>query len=133
MSCRLVAIPLLIFIVSCGFQHAARAEFEESLKGYNDLLCRHDMFMAKNYLKNSLVENYMAMAYAAQDVRIVDCRVLWTRYDEIKGEAEAQVEVEYYTVSTQKVKTVLDTQRWAYTEDKGKRQWRLTSLLPEFR
>jgi hypothetical protein len=129
----LAAIPLLIFVACCGLQHSAKAEFEESLSGYNDSLCRHDMLMAKNYLEDSLVENYMAKVYAAQDVRIVDCRVLWTRYDEAKGEAEARVEVEYYTVSTQRVKTVLDTQRWAYTAIKGKRQWRLTSLLPEFR
>jgi hypothetical protein len=130
-SFRLAAVPLLIF-VACCVQHSAKAEFEESLSGYNDSLCRHDMSMAKNYLEDSLVENYMAKAYAAHDVRIVDCRVLWTKYDEAKGEAEAKVELEYYTISTQRVKTVLDTQRWAYTEIQGKRQWRLTSLLPEF-
>jgi hypothetical protein len=31
------------------------------------------------------------------------------------------------------VKTVEDVQTWEYREKNGKRAWRLTSLLPEFK
>ncbi len=128
-----IAVVMLVVIASCVSQHAVREEFEESLKGYNELRYRHEPFMASHYVEGSLIEKYLSMVSTSKDVRIVDYRILNTAYDEVRGKAEAQVEIEYYSVSTQKVKTLLDTQQWVYIKEKEKGQWMLVSLPPEFK
>ena len=132
-SRHFIAVVIVVVIASCVSQHAVREEFEESLRGYNELRCRHETFMASHYVKESLIEKYLSMVSTSKDVRIVDYRILSTAYDEVRGEAGAQVEIEYYSVSTQKVKTLLDTQQWVYIKEKGKGQWMLVSLPPEFK
>ena len=132
-SRNFIALFMMVIVSSCASQHAIREEFEQSLKGYNELRCRNEPFMASIYVKESLIERYLTLVHVSKDVRIVDYRILSTIYNEAKGEADAQVMIEYYSVSTQKVKTLLDTQKWLYIKEKGKGQWMLESLPPEFK
>ena len=133
MSRHFLSVCMVVVLSSCVSQHAVREEFEESLKGYNELRGRNEPFMASFYVKESLIEKYLSLVHTAKDVRIVDYRILSTTYNEAMGEANAQVMIEYYSVSTQKVKTLLDTQKWLYIKEKGKGQWMLESLPPEFK
>jgi len=53
-------------------------------------------------------------------------------FDEKKKEAAIKIELDYYTLSSPRLRTVVDNQRWAYEGEEGKGVWRLMSLLPEF-
>jgi uncharacterized membrane protein len=43
------------------------------------------------------------------------------------------VEIDYYILSSARVKTLRHTEEWAYGEEKRADGWRLMSLFPEFR
>jgi hypothetical protein len=128
-----LSVIMVVVLASCVSQHAVREEFDESLRGYNELRYRNEPFIAGHYVVESLIEKYLSLVHTSKDVRIVDYRILSTTYNEARGEAEAQVEIEYYSVSTQKVKSLLDTQEWVYIKGKEKGQWMLVSLPPEFK
>jgi hypothetical protein len=132
-SRHFLSVFIIVVLASCASQYAVREEFEESLRGYNELRCRNEPLMASIYVKKSLIEKYLTLVQISRDIRIVDYRILSTTYNEARGEADVQVMIEYYSVSTQKVKTLLDTQKWIYIKEKGKGQWMLESLPPEFK
>jgi len=51
----------------------------------------------------------------------------------VKGEATVKVEFDYYRPPSTRVHTVEDLQKWSYEGDNDQRNWRLKSLLPEFK
>ena len=63
---------------------------------------------------------------------VADYRIKNIKYDEKKKEAEVKVEIDYYKLSTSRLKTVIDDQKWTYQGKEGKGRWRLMSLLPDF-
>jgi len=126
---------VVVVCINCGGRHTIRGEFEESLIKYNDLVRWNEFNEASIFVIESLSEDYMARVKAAKDVRVAEYRILKKKYDEIKGEAEAQVEIDYYTLFSLKVKTLIDTQKWVFVEEKenDKTGWRLVSPFPEFK
>ena len=79
------------------------------------------------------MEGFSARVRAAKNMRVVDYRITGVKLDEQKAEAEVRVEIDYYTLSAYRLKTLVDTQKWAYVDQGGAKQWRLVSLLPEFK
>jgi hypothetical protein len=63
---------------------------------------------------------------------IVDWRVINLKFDEKMKKTEVKIEIDYYNIFSSRVRTVIDKQKWAYQESKGKGLWRLLSLLPSF-
>jgi len=43
------------------------------------------------------------------------------------------VEISYYNLYHNKVKSLQDIEEWTYSEENGAKGWRLTSVLPEFK
>jgi hypothetical protein len=128
-----LVVFVAIGLITCSTRYAVREEFEEGLKRYNNMLVFNELDAASLFVTESLSDEFMSRVEAAKDVRVVDYRIVSTKYDEAKGEAEVKVEIDYYSLSSLKVKTLLDTQKWVYVKEKGKKQWRLMSILPEFR
>ncbi len=131
---RTLSVMLIaaIALTSCS-SYLVRSEFDTSLSQYNNLVRWHELDQASLYAAESLLEEFKVRVKAATDVRVVDYRIVGTRYDAEKRTASVNVEIQYYKLSSGKVKTLHDTQEWAYTEEKGENRWRLVSLLPEFR
>lgn len=128
LPCVLIAIAL----TACATQSAIRGELDESIKQYNYLLRWHKLDAASFFTSESLSEEFRDRVQAAKNMNIVDYRIKKVNYNEEKGEASVQVEIDYYTLSSNILKTLLDIQRWVYIEENGNKQWRLISLLPEF-
>jgi len=129
---------LLVFITalilsSCSYFADIRGNFDESQVRYNNLFRWNELESASMFAADSVRKESIARTLAAKNVRIVDSRVIGTRYDAEKNKATVEVEVDYHFLSTARVKTLRDTQEWAYIEERGAKGWRLMSPLPEFK
>jgi hypothetical protein len=127
----------LLFIVTICLAGCSspqiRGEFDESLRGYNESVRWREWSRTGLYPAHSILEEFNKRVAAAQNLRVVDYRIVSNTYSEERREATVGVEIDYIKASSQTVKTIHDTQQWAYLEENGKKGWRLLSLLPEFR
>lgn len=128
-----VLLLVLIIVTAAACTQSLRAEFEATVDQYGSLLRKGRMDLASSFTTDALMEEFSARARAAKNMRVIDYRVTGVKFDEAKGEAEVKAEVDYFTFSSYRVKTLVDVQKWAYLEEGGKKRWRLVSLLPEFR
>ncbi len=124
-------LALALVLTSCS--HNLREEFDASLSKYNDLLSRNELGAAKLYTANSIREEFINRAAALKDERIVDYKIINIRYAEEKHRASVDVEISYYNLYHNKVKSLQDIEEWTYSEENGAKGWRLTSVLPEFK
>ena len=125
--CSLIILALL----GCG-SFNLRRNLDESITQYNDLLRKNMLDAASRFTTETLAREFEARAEAAKGMKMLDYRIVAVKYDEKKSEAEARVEIDYYSLSTFRMKTLTDNQKWAYLEERGSKRWRLTSPLPEF-
>ncbi len=128
------ALIALTTLVACSnYVYDLRGKFDDSLRKYNSYYRWNDLDTANAFVTDSLKQDARQRAQTAKKVRIVDSRIVSTAYDEIRRKAIVEVEVDYYVLSTTKVKTLRDTQEWAYKDEQGIQGWRLMSLMPEFK
>lgn len=131
---RIFFLSLLISValVSCNTQRTIRADFEKSLKNYNESVRWHQLETASLFPTDSISREYKERARKANNSAVVDYRIMDVTYDDMKKEAEVKVEIDYYTLSSSTIRTLVDNQKWVYQEKEGIGLWRLISLLPEF-
>ena len=131
---RIFFLLLLISValVSCNMQKTIRADFEKSLKSYNESVRWHHLEVASLFPSDSISREYKERARKANNSAVVDYRIMDVTYDDAKKEAEVKVEMDYYTLSSSTLRTLVDNQKWVYQEKEGIGLWRLISLLPEF-
>ena len=123
---------ILVALVSCNAQRNIKADFEKNVKNYNESVRWHQFDSASLFPADSISGEYRERARKANNAAVVDYRIVDIRYDDTRKEAEVKVEIDYYTLSSSKVRTLVDIQKWVYQEKEGTGFWRLTSLLPEF-
>ncbi len=126
------SILIVITLIACMTNIAIRNELAESIDKYNKLLSSQSFDAAGLFAAESIAKEFSARIKAAKNIKIVDYSIEKTDYDEENGKAEVAVKIDYYSISSYKVNTVLDVQKWEYITQKGAKQWRLMSLLPEF-
>jgi hypothetical protein len=105
--------------------------FAKSYSDYNKYLRWNEHDKLGHYVSGLIYDDFREQIKNAKGVKIVDVRELRMMYDEKKGVAHVDVEIDYYHPESLQVRTVEDTQKWIYTEKDG--VWRLVTLLPEFR
>lgn len=120
------------YLTGCS-SHQMRGQFDESLHEYNESLRWNAWNKTGLYPAHSILEEFNRRVAAAEKVRVVDCRIVSETYNEGHREATVRVDIDYYKVPSQTVRTLHDTQKWAYLEENGTKGWRLVSLFPEFR
>jgi hypothetical protein len=128
----LSSLIVVIVLTGCS-SYMIRGQFDKSLDAYNQSLRWLEWGNASLYTKDSIQEEYKTRTLAAKDVRIADYRIVNKTYNAEKREAIVEVEIDYYKNFSLTIRTLRDTQRWAYLDENGTKGWRLTSLLPEFR
>lgn len=126
-------VIIIILLTACATQDTLRGELIQSVKQYNDMLRWHKLDTAGIFAIDSLSEEFRTRVEAAKNINVVDYRIIGVKYDETKNEAEVRVEIDYYNISSNTLKNLKDNQKWAYVEEAGSKQWRLKSLLPEFK
>lgn len=132
MRSSLLCSLIILALLGCGGFNV-RGKLDESITQYNDLVRKHMLDAASLFTTETVAREYEARAAAAKGMRMIDYRIVAVKYDEKKNEAEARVEIDYYSLATYRMKTLTDNQKWAYLEERGSKQWRLTSPLPEFK
>ena len=126
------SLLLTAVLVSCNTQRSIQADFEKNFRNYNELVRWHQLDEASLFPADSIAAGYRERLKNAENVAVVDYRVMNIKYDDKKKEAEVKVEIDYYKRNILSLKTVIDNQKWAYQEKEGKGLWRLMSLLPDF-
>ena len=88
--------------------------------------------MPQAFASESIAQEFSARVKAAKNIKVIDHRIVRVGYDEKNGTAQVEVEIDYYSLSSYRMKTLLDIQKWAYVTENGFKHWRLTSLFPKF-
>ena len=127
----IAVLALALALTSCS--HNLREEFDASLSKYNNLLSRNELGAANLLVANSIREEFIDRAAALRDVRLIDYKIMNIRYAEEKHQASVDVEISYYNLYSNKVKSLKDRQEWTYSEENGAKGWRLATMLPEFK
>lgn len=128
----LLTLFMVITLTGCN-SYLIYGKFDESLEAYNQSLRWNEWDNASLFAKDSIQQDFKNKVAAAKDVRITNYRIVKKTYDAAKREAIAEVEIDYYNLLSLVIKTLHDTQKWAYLDEKGTKGWRLTSSPPEFR
>jgi len=132
MKAFLLSVLQVTVLWGCS-SYLVQWHFDESLDAYNESLRWHEWDKASLYASDSTVKEFNARVAAAKDVKVVDYRILKTTYHAEKREATVDVEIDYYKVYAHMLKTVHDTQEWAYVNEHGTESWKLLSGFPEFK
>jgi len=132
MKALFFSLLLTAALISCNTQRSIQADFEKNFRNYNELVRWHQLDEASLFPADSIAAGYRERLKNAENVAVVDYRVMNIKYDDKKKEAEVKVEIDYYKRNILSLKTVIDNQKWAYQEKEGKGLWRLMSLLPDF-
>ena len=130
-----VILLCCLVIWGCATQTAIREEFDNSMKGYNKMLRWHEVENAGMlYLEPEQRELFLASAETLRKkgVTITDYRILTSEYLPEKNSATVVAEFDYYTMPSNRVKTLTYKQEWAYREINARKSWKLKSGLPAF-
>ncbi|GAB4485209.1 MAG: hypothetical protein OHK006_10950 [Thermodesulfovibrionales bacterium] len=99
---------------------------------YNKLMASHQFDKAISFVASPYRAEFDARSRKAQDLKILDHRLVNAIYLKEKGEAHLVVEFEYYYVSSPRKQFYTDTQKWLYVVEEGSGAWRLASPFPAF-
>ncbi|MDP3260345.1 MAG: hypothetical protein Q8M34_07145 [Thermodesulfovibrionales bacterium] len=121
-----------IALSACMPAMSVRTEFDDSINKYNKFLSSQSFDAAGFFASESIAQEFNSRVKAAKNIKVIDRRILRIQYDEENGTAQVEVEIDYYSLSSYRMKTLLDIQKWAYVTENGFKRWRLMSLLPEF-
>jgi hypothetical protein len=125
----------LAIVSACSSLKSFREELKDNVIAYNDSLRWGEFNKAKNFLDESVRQEFEARVQAAKNVKIADYRILNTDFEPEKGEQIVEVEFDYYISPTYLVKTLIDKQKWSYiyVEKEKEKRWRLMTPIPDFR
>ncbi len=129
----ILGILVVIALTACSTHMASHETFQMSVDRYNELLSEQKFDTARLFASETIAEEFSVRVKATKNIKVMGYHIVNVKYEESKGEAEIEVEIEYYTLSSYRLKALLDIQKWAYVTENGTKQWRLMSLLPEFR
>lgn len=124
----------LAIISACSSLRSFREDLKDTVIAYNDLLRWNEFNKAKNFMDDSVRQEFEARAQAAKNVEIADYRILNADLEAQSGEQIVEVEFDYYVSPTYLVRTLLDKQKWSYVyvEKDNREHWRLMTPMPDF-
>jgi hypothetical protein len=129
---KLIAIVILAFaLISCSSN--IKEDFDTVFERYNDALISSDLRLTFVFVADKAREAYLKSFEASKNARIFECRIIKKSVDEIKREARVYVELDYYMLEDNKVKTLRYVQEWSHFEENKVKDWRLLTPLPEFK
>jgi hypothetical protein len=128
-------------LCSCGYARQAQLaniseEFDKSMKGYNKMLRWRDMEGAgMMYLDPELKDAFLKTTedIKKRGVTITDYRILTSECTPEKNSAEVVAEFDYYTLPSNRIKTLTYRQKWTYLDTEEKKGWQLKTPLPDFK
>ena len=142
--CRYVLLICCLLLCSCAqigsyVEQAKMAklneECEKSIKDYNRLLRWREIENAGMlYMDRELRDDFMKSAetFKKRGVTITDYRILTTECLAEKKRADVVVDFDYFTLPSNRIKTLTYRQSWKYEDTETMKGWMLKTVLPEF-
>lgn len=121
-----------LLIAACMPARGIREEFNKNAKEYNRLIRWKEIENAGSlFVVPEGREQYMADAKSIKkrDVMITDYRILSMEFIDEQRRGDVVVEFDYYTLPSNRIKTLTYKQDWVYSEAKS---WKVKSPLPAF-
>lgn len=139
--CRYMVAVCCLMLCSCAYVKQAEMfkigeQCEKSIKDYNKLLRWREIESAgMTYLDPDLRDAFMkgAEEIKKRGITITDYRILTKECLPEKKTAEAVVEFDYYSLPSNRIKTLTNRQKWTYLDTEEKKGWQLKSGLPDFK
>jgi hypothetical protein len=110
-----------------------RGNFDDTFTKYNDILVRNDLSASGLFVADKAKESYITSVNAAKNARIFEYRVANKTVNETARTARLDVELDYYMLSSSRVKTLRYLQEWIYIEGKDSKGWKVITPLPPFK
>ena len=110
-----------------------RGDFDDTFTKYNDILVRNDLGASGLFVADKAKESYITSVSAAKNARIFEYRIVNKTVNETARTARLDVELDYYMLSSSRVKTLRYLQEWIYIEGKDFKGWRIITPLPPFK
>lgn len=124
-----------LLLAACLPAKGIREELEISAKEYNRLLRWKEIDSAGPlFVVPEGREQYMTAANSIKkrSVMITDYRILSMEFIEEQRRGDVIVEFDYYTLPSNRIKTLTDKQDWVYRENGHAKSWKVKSPLPAF-
>ena len=129
----ILLLCLIVFGSGCSLLFPIKDEFERNSKDYSKMLRWQEFERAVDvYVDPALRDDYRKRIAAARDVKVVDYRVNNVTCDPENRKAEVRLELDYYIMPSNRIKTLTYKQEWAYREISASKSWMLKSGLPAF-
>lgn len=134
---RVATVLCCLALCSCTYMRNAnnRESCDKSIKDYNRMLRWQEVESAGiRYLDRSLRDPFMKTSESIRrrGVTITDFRILAAECLPEKNTADVVVEFDYYTLPSNRVKTLTYRQSWVFIETEEMNGWQIKSALPEF-
>jgi hypothetical protein len=110
-----------------------KKDFETTFEKYNDALVSSDIRSTVIFVAEKAKDPYVKSYEAAKNSRIFESRIIRKTVDTKTREASIEVELDYYLLNSNKVKSLKYVQQWALIEENKEKEWRLLTPLPEFK
>lgn len=138
---KTVKIFLMLFgcllMTACAYTQeiGMREDFEKQMKDYNRMLRWQEMENAGMlYMVPELRDSFMkeAESLRKRGVTITDYKIITSECTPEKNKANAVVLFEYYTLPSNRIKSLTYFQDWFYSNALEGKGWKLKSRLPPF-
>jgi hypothetical protein len=135
MTILLFLLPLMVVLGSCSTYNAINVmeKLDKTFRAYGNIIRWEKFETASLFAASSIHDEFEKRVKDAKNVVVVDYRIINVEYGEGGKKVTVNAEISYHTLSSNLVRTLIDKQIWVYGEEKGSKQWRLLTLLPEFK
>ena len=131
-SAILFMLVLMVAICSCS-TYNLRGNLDETARAYGVAVRWKNFETTELFVASSLRDQFDKRVENARDVEVVDYEIIAVDYDEASKKATVNAKITYSKRFSNRVRTLIDKQVWSYEDPKGSKQWRLMTLLPEFK
>jgi len=132
MKILLLVFLLMVAVSSCSTT-GVMEDLDATAKAYGIIVRWKNFETADLFAVSSIRDEFKKRVEEASNVVVADYRIINVEYDETMKKATVNAEISYYTLTSNRVRTLIDKQVWLYGEEKGSKHWRLMTLLPEFK
>ncbi len=122
---------LMVPLCSCA-TYNLRGQLDETARAYGIAVRWKNFENAELFVAPSIRDQFEKRVKDAKDVEVMDYQIVTVDYDEANRKATVNAEITYSTRSSNRVRRFVDKQAWVY-DPKGSKEWRLMTLLPEFK
>ena len=128
-----VILCTILTLTGCTANRAMQSAFDKSIREYNRMLRWQEFDLACNtYAAEEIRSECSSRLAKSGDITIVDTRLIEKHCNPEKREGTATLQLDYYLLPSNRVKTVEYQQSWNYYEELRGTGWWIKTPPPLF-